>query len=71
MELLRRGYDEQIAGVLSCWDRVPIFGALPKICYAAGMTSCLYERGVRVFDDPRLAEPFRDPLPMVPGMAAG
>jgi hypothetical protein len=62
IELLTRGYDEQIAGVLSCRDRVLIFGALPKICDPAGMNSCLYERGVRVFDDPRLAEPYRDPL---------
>jgi len=62
IELLTQRYDEQIAGVLSCWDRVLIFGTLPKICYAAGMTSYLYERGVRIFDYPRFAEPFRDQL---------
>jgi hypothetical protein len=41
---------------------VLIFGTLPKICFAAGMTSYLYERKVRIFDYPRFAEPFRDQL---------
>ena len=39
-----------------------IFGTLPKICVAAGMTSYLYERKVRIFDYRRFAEPFRDEL---------
>ena len=39
-----------------------IFGTLPKICYAAGMTSYLYERKIRIFDDPKCAEPFRNAL---------
>jgi hypothetical protein len=61
-ELLTQRYADQIAGVLGCWDRVLIFGTLPKICFAAGMTSYLYERQVRIFDYPRFAEPFRDQL---------
>jgi hypothetical protein len=48
--------------VLGCWDRLLVFGTLPKICYAEGMTSLLYERKVRIFDYPRFAEPFRDQL---------
>jgi hypothetical protein len=52
----------QNAGVLSCWDRVLVFGTLPKVCFAAGMTSYLNERQVRIFDYPRFAEPFRDQL---------
>ena len=48
--------------MLSCWDRVLVFGTLPKICFAAGMTSYLNERQVRIFDYPRFAEPFRDQL---------
>lgn len=59
---LTERYSAQIAGVLSCWDRVLIFGTLPKICFAAGMTSYLNERGVRIFDYPRFAEPFRNQL---------
>jgi hypothetical protein len=62
IELLTERYAAQIAGVLSCWDRVLVFGTLPKICYAGGMTSYLYERKVRIFDYPKFAEPFRDQL---------
>jgi len=39
IELLTERYVAQIAGALSGSDRVLIFGTLPKICYAAGMTS--------------------------------
>ena len=60
--LLTERYRAEIAGVLSCWDRVLVFGTLPKICFAGGMTSYLNERGVRIFDYPRFAEPFRDEL---------
>src|SRR6202453_4992573 len=62
IELLTERYASEIAGVLSCWDRVLVFGTLPKICFAAGMTSYLNERQVRIFDYPRFAEPFRDQL---------
>jgi len=37
-----------------------VFGALPKICFAGGMTSFLYERKIRIFDYPKFAEPFRN-----------
>src|SRR4051795_4328328 len=39
-----------------------IFGTLPKLCYAEGMTAYLYARQVRIFDYPKFAEPFRDQL---------
>lgn len=51
---------QQIAGMLGCWDRMLIFGTLPGICFAGGMTSFLYERGIRIFDYPKFAEPFRN-----------
>jgi hypothetical protein len=60
--LLTERHAEQIAGVLSCWDRMLVFGTLPKICFAEGMTSYLYSKKVRIFDYPRFAEPFRDQL---------
>jgi hypothetical protein len=41
-------------------DRMLIFGTLPKICFAGGMTSFLYERKIRIFDYPKFAEPFRN-----------
>jgi hypothetical protein len=62
LTLLTERHEHQIAGVLGCWDRVLIFGTLPKICYAEGMTSYLYERKVRIFDYPKFAEPFRNEL---------
>ncbi|MCZ2077730.1 MAG: hypothetical protein LC130_22330 [Bryobacterales bacterium] len=62
IELLTERHKDQIAGVLGCWDRMLVFGTLPKICYAEGMTSLLYERKIRIFDYPRFAEPFRDQL---------
>src|SRR5271156_1185133 len=37
-----------------------IFGTLPKICFAGGMTSFLYERKIKIFDYPKFAEPFRN-----------
>jgi hypothetical protein len=43
--LLER-YDERIAGVLSCFDRVVITGTLPGVCYADGMTRFLHANGV-------------------------
>src|SRR3989304_8242146 len=43
VELLTEWYSKQIAGILSCYDRILIFGTLPKICYAEGMTSWLYQ----------------------------
>jgi hypothetical protein len=62
VELLTERLQNQIAGVLGCWDRALIFGTLPKICYAEGMTAYLYARQVRIFDYPKFAEPFRDQL---------
>src|SRR4051794_40355146 len=62
LTLLTERHEKQIAGMLSCWDRVLLFGTLPKICYAEGMTSYLYERKVRIFDYPKFAEPFRNQL---------
>jgi len=37
-----------------------VFGTLPKVCFAGGMTSFLYERKIRIFDYPKFAEPFRN-----------
>jgi hypothetical protein len=62
LTLLTERYAPQIAGVLSCFDRIVVFGTLPKICFAGGMTSYLYEQKVRIFDYPRFAEPFRNRL---------
>jgi hypothetical protein len=62
LTLITERYASQIAGVLSCFDRMVVFGTLPKICFAGGMTSYLYERQIRIFDYPRFAESFRNRL---------
>jgi hypothetical protein len=62
VELLTDRYEDEIAGVLSCYDRIIIQGTLPKWCYASGMTDYLYEHQIRIFDYPRWAEPLRDSI---------
>ena len=53
-------YDDRIAGVLSCYDRVVVTGTLPTVCYAEGMTRFLYARQIRIFDYPEFAMTLRD-----------
>ena len=57
---LTERYDERIAGVLSCYDRMVITGTVPVICYAEGMTRFLYASGIRIFDYPAFAMKLRD-----------
>ena len=57
---LTERYDERIAGVLSCYDRLVITGTLPVVCYAAGMTGYLNANGIRIFDYPDFAKTLRD-----------
>lgn len=59
MNLLTEHYKENIAGVLSCYDRVIITGTLPTVCYAEGMTSWLYAHNVRIFDYKKMADDLR------------
>jgi hypothetical protein len=51
---LTERYDERIAGVLCCFDRVVVTGTLPGVCYAEGMTRFLYANKIRIFDYLRL-----------------
>jgi hypothetical protein len=62
VELLTERYQKQIAGVLSCYDRIIIQGTVPKWCYASGMTEYFYAHQIRIFDYPKWAEPLRDAL---------
>jgi len=59
-QMLTERYHDRLLGVLSCYDRIVITGTLPGICYAAGMTSFLYAKGIRIFDYARFAEPLRE-----------
>lgn len=62
MELITTTHSKNISGVLSCFDRVILTGTLPQVCYSQGMTSYLYSKGVRIFDYPKFAEPFKNEL---------
>jgi hypothetical protein len=62
IELITERHAGQIEGVLGCWDRMLIFGTLPGVCFARGMTSFLCEGKIRIFDYPKFAEPFRKRL---------
>src|SRR5450631_2214732 len=53
-------YDDRIAGVLSCYDRVVITGTLPTVCYAEGMTRFLFANGVQIFQYPDFAMTLRE-----------
>jgi len=62
MKSLLERYENQIAGTLSCFDRIIITGTIPGICYADGMTSYLNANKIRIFDYPRFAEPLREEI---------
>src|SRR5204863_8792524 len=50
----------KVLGVLSCFDRVVIYGTLPGLNFADGMSSYLRAHNIRIFDYARFAEPLRD-----------
>jgi hypothetical protein len=62
MELLTERHADEIAGVLSCYDRILIQGTLPGLGYAEGMTGYLRAQHIRIFDYPRWAQPLREAL---------
>jgi hypothetical protein len=62
LTLLTERYRSQIAGVLSCYDRIIIQGTVPGWCYAQGMTEYLYTHQIRIFDYPKWAEPLREAI---------
>jgi hypothetical protein len=62
VELLTERYEDQIAGVLSCYDRIIIQGTVPGWCYACGMTDYFYGHQLRIFDYAKWAEPLREAL---------
>jgi len=60
MELLTDTYKNEISCLLSCYDRIIITGSIPVISFSQGMTNYLYQKGVKIFDYPKFAEPFKD-----------
>src|ERR1700724_3879749 len=60
--MLTERHAQQIAGVLSCFDRVMVQGTLPVFCYADGMTAYLTKRRIRIFDFTQFARPLTDAI---------
>ena len=59
--LLTERYDDEIQGILHCYDRVIVTGSLQPLCYAKGMTKYLYMHGIRIFDyGKQFAEPLKE-----------
>lgn len=62
LELLTERHAAEIAGVLSCYDRVIVQGTLPIFCYADGMTAYLSKREIRIFDFAQFAKPLTESI---------
>lgn len=61
-ENLTERYQDKLAGILRCFDRLLISGTWPGICYAEGMTRFLFSRKIRVFDYAQFAEGLREQI---------
>ena len=60
-QLMTERYQEDMCGILSCYDRVIISGNVHPLCYAKGMTGYLYAHHIRIFDYAKtFAEPLRE-----------
>ncbi len=57
--LLER-YQNKIAGVLGCYDRIVMTGTLLEVSFPAAVQSLLDERGLRYFEIGEFAEPLRE-----------
>jgi hypothetical protein len=62
LALLTERHAGQIAGVLSCYDRIIVQGTLPIFCYADGMTKYLSKRGIRIFGFTDFAKPLTESI---------
>ena len=63
MELITKRYENQIGGVLNCYDRVVLTGTLLSRCYSDGMELFLRIHKVRCFDFfDKLALPLADEI---------
>jgi hypothetical protein len=60
--LLSDKYRDQLDGVLTCYDRIILFGSLQPWSYAQGMTHYLYEHAIRIFDYAQFAQPLTEEI---------
>ena len=57
MELITERYNSEIAGVLTCYDRMIIQGYIAQWSHAEGMTSYLNANQIKIFDYQKFCEP--------------
>ena len=62
MNTLAERYQDQISGIISCFDRVIISGTLPNICHASAMACYLNAVGIKLFEFTTWANKLRDEL---------
>jgi hypothetical protein len=62
MATLVERYADRVLGVLSCYDCVIVRGYIRGFEYAKAMESYLRARGIRLFDFPNFAKPYRDAI---------
>ena len=55
-------YSKEIAGIISCTDRLILLGTLPGICYAQGMGYYLDQIGLDYTEYPDFAQKFTDSI---------
>jgi hypothetical protein len=60
--LLTERHAQQMAGMLTCCDRLLVQGTWPVFSYAEGMTSYLTQRRVRIFDFAQFPKPLTDEI---------
>ncbi len=60
MKLLTERYKSQIAGVISCCDRIVFQGTVPGWCFAQVMTSFLLAKKFKSIDYPQFARVLKD-----------
>ena len=61
-ELLTERYENEISGVLGCYDRVIIRGTAGLFGYAGGMTSFFYAHNYKIFDFANIFKPVTDDI---------
>lgn len=55
-------YEQDIVGVLGCFDRVVVTGTLTEVAYPEALTGLLHREGIRCFDLGQFAEPLRQQI---------
>lgn len=57
---LSERFEQELDGVLSCYDRIVITGNLQSLCYAQGLTHYLYQQGIESLTTPNLLSHFEN-----------